>query len=324
MTIPSTAAATEDPAGATVSQRQVARYLALLLAISAVLYLFPFVGERMPGLRDWVCTPFASTLDAAYSVTGPPADIVIFGDSAALYGVDTPAMSRDLGLRTINLPNTQGSLPVTRDQPLAMYLATHRAPRLIVLYFMPWDIDAMDTPDALNPQAYEGEEQVIRNGSARSVLTLLRHRTEDTLVFPMRLYSTHGRVTELLHPNRKRETVMQGFRPYQPGYPAVTGPCPFQMFFGERAKIATGNTLEALVRHYTTPSTRVAVYLAPLPACEGAAEIQARQFPPLGTVPPAILPEEDFANDGRFAHMLSTSAGKSTALLEARVRAWLR
>ena len=96
------------------------------------------------------------------------------------------------------------------------------------------------------------------------------------------------------------------------------------MFFGEHASIATGKTLETLIRRYTTPSTRVAVYLAPLPSCEGAAEIQARQFPALGTVPPAILPEEDFANDGRFAHVLSTSAGKSTALLEARVRAWLR
>ena len=88
----------------------------------------------MPGYERWSGSTWAPTLDYAFQTAGQNADVVIYGDSTALYGVDPLQMEKDLGLKVINLPNTMGSLPVVDDLSLKQYLAQNRPPKMIVFY----------------------------------------------------------------------------------------------------------------------------------------------------------------------------------------------
>jgi hypothetical protein len=91
------------------------RFLAWLLLPLLIVYLGGFVIACMPGYERWSGSKWAPTLEYAFQTEGQNADIVVYGDSTALYGVDPLQMERDLGLKVVNLPNTMGRLPVVDD-----------------------------------------------------------------------------------------------------------------------------------------------------------------------------------------------------------------
>ena len=112
------------------------RYLAILFIIPLAAFIFPYVAERSQFLQDATLSRLGQVLDYSYRATNQNADVVVFGDSAALYNIDPARLSASLGLKVINLPNTRDSLVVAGDETLRRYLRNNRPPRLIVLYFV--------------------------------------------------------------------------------------------------------------------------------------------------------------------------------------------
>jgi hypothetical protein len=133
------------------SPEQLRRYVFWLLAFTATIWLLPFIFVRLPGFLRWSGSNYGSMLEYSFASSNANADVVIFGDSSALFGIDPLQMSAKLGLKTINLPNTMSSLPVTDDMALRQYLAHSAPPRLIVFYFAPWNLNFsnIDDPDKL-------------------------------------------------------------------------------------------------------------------------------------------------------------------------------
>ena len=162
------------------------RYLAYLFIVPVLAVILPFVAERAEPLQGISASRFGRVLDYSYKSSRLDGDVVIFGDSSAMYGIDTVRLSGELGLRVINLPGTMGSLPVTGDLPLRKYLAFNRSPQLIVFYFTPWNLNALQSE---NQYSYEGDEQILRHGTVRDLWHLARTRPQDLIEFPMRFYS---------------------------------------------------------------------------------------------------------------------------------------
>ena len=251
-------------------------------------------------------------LDFAFE-TGPQnADVLIFGDSSAFIGVDPHLVNTQLGLKSLVLPNTIGSLPVTGDLALQRYLAANTPPRLLVLYFSPWNLDYLH---ARNVHLFEGEEMLFRHGSRAEIFDFARQHPVEILAFPLRLYSTFGPrmiLAAMSHQDRERITA-EGLG--HVSGPDLVPPLPDSCVLPPKIA-APGSTasIAELARKYTTPQTEVWVYLAPIPGCHNAGRLLRRSFAALDASVPASLPASDFASDGKFAHVRAAFVPDSSRL----------
>ncbi len=293
-----------------LAERLGLRYLLYFLLIPFLGFVFPFVAERVPPLSHWSVTYGGSILDYAHGLSGVDADVVFFGDSTVMYGVDTPQLSRELGLKIINLPNTYGSLADTGDWVLREYLAHNKPPRLIVFETSPWNLDFHQMP--INPAPYEGDEQVVRHASPGYFVRFALAHPLDMLYFPWRFYVTPVALTSLF--NGRTVRVAQVVQGYTPNLLTRTLPhdCIFPDF--EVAQMATGS-VEELLRQYRSPGTRTIAYLSPIPACQNVDAIAGRQYSGLEIMPPVVVPPEDIADDPTHGHPTAASAPYTTELL---------
>lgn len=289
------------------------RYLLLLLLIPAIFYPFPFLIATSASYEHWSTSQWGPMLEYAYSTQPQNADVVIFGDSTAFIGIDPRILNEKLGVRSLVLPDTVGSIPVTGDLPLRTYLAHNRPPHLLVLYFSAWNLDFAHIAKF---RLFEGEEMLLRHGSRHEIVDFTLHHPTELLVFPFRLYSTFGpkMITAALHHvNREQSTVQAlGHADFTAAFPLLEPSCVIPADY----LTDTGSaSVQALVRRYTTPETRVMVYIAPVPDCTNSAAVTRRVFPALHAASPQALPAPDFAGDAYYAHVLPPFVRASTLQL---------
>ncbi len=277
-------------------------------------YVFPFFAERVAPLDRWSVSHFGQILDHGYGLAGQNADIVVFGDSSAIFGVDTVRLSRQLGLKVINIPGTLGTLPITGDRTLRLYLAGNRPPRLIVFYFTPWNMDFNELKEAAT---YEGEEQMVRHEPLRVLAAQAVHSPEHLFEFPFQFYVVPSRLTSFTDEEQFRPVqVVQGHSAYV-GTAALPGDCVLPESLIHQTST---RSVQQLVHTFTTAQTRTLVYLAPLPDCRGASEVAAAQYAGVDAAPPVILPSTDFADHDRYVHALAPAEDTTTDLLQQAVQ----
>ena len=283
-------------------------YLTAVCGLTLVLWLLPIALLRLPAWERWDQTHFTPLLDSSYTASGIDADIVVFGDSSALYGFDPQAMAATLGLRVLNLPGSIGSLQINRDRGLQTYLAHNKPPTLIVFYLAPWDLDyGHISPSS---ELYEAEEILLRHGSVLEILRFAAAHPRDALLLPLRFYHVH-------HPS----AVLRGMRHPTPPFlaatmghldfnqPAIPPNCTLPAQFLSDA--VTTTSVRTLLTRYNTPHTRAIVYIAPVPACANAASLR-HPYPEISAAPPVVLPPTAFADDGHYAHLQATAVPIAT------------
>jgi hypothetical protein len=289
---------------ATPGRAVLSRYLVLLLLAALALYLLPFALIRVPSFERWGGTYFGTALDYGYTTAGQNADIVLFGDSSAMEGLDPIQLSQQLGLKVIDLPNTAGSLPVTDDMVLQRYLQHNRAPRLIVFYFSPWEMDYHAYP---SPKLFEGEEMLVRHGSAAQLLAFARQYPQMLPQFPFQLYSTapHATVVSYLrHEHRAAQLEnSRGHMLTQAGDRRLPANCVIPTDLVQRTGVASAETLAA---RYRTATTQTLIYAAPVPSCVDAGIVAARTYAGGSIAPPQVMDATLFLDDGLYAHPQST------------------
>ncbi len=295
-----------------IDRRSYLRYLLWAALIPSVLWLlaFPLVCSR--SYERWGETEWGPVLEYPYEAGTPDADVVIWGDSSAFIGVDPRLVNQQLGIRSVVLPSTVGSLPVMGDGPLRNYLAHHKQPTLIVLYFSPWNLDFNHMAPGRH---FEGEEMMMRHGTAREIaLYALRHPFE-IFAFPTRLYSTFGSkmLVEFLHgKSREQETLASlGHAPYAEPYPPLGDLCRIPSAY---LKQYGTQSVEQLRDRYRTPGTQVMVYLAPVPDCTNSGSLGTRSFASLGAAAPVRMPPTDFADDPYYTHIRPSEVPASSAV----------
>jgi hypothetical protein len=289
------------------------KYLMILLSVGIVMYLLPFLMERLTVFQPFSVSDWGNVLDHSYNLAGTDADIVIFGDSSALYGIDTPRLSAELGLRVINLPQSIGSLVIMGDLPLRRYLSQNKTPRIILLYMTPWNRDFNAVPDV---HAYEGTEQLVRHGTASELRHLLRTRPREILSFPLSFYLVGSSSTRLWNPGGIHFTPNDGFLPYRSTIAGpIAGDCaiPPQLL-----NLTSDRTLQQLQNSFRPTGARIVTMLAPIPNCAGAKQIANRLGASL-----MVLPSYDFADDTFLVHPIASHSAETTDRVAAELRKWL-
>ena len=295
------------------SRQRFGWYLFLLLLIPAIFFPLPFWIATLPSYEHWSTSQWTPMLEYAYDVHTPPgqsADVVIFGDSSAFIGIDPKILNRKLGIRSLILPDSIGSIPVTGDGPLRSYLKHNPPPRLLVLYFSPWNLDFAHIPKF---RLFEGEEMLLRHGTAREVAAFTLHHPTEMLQFPFRLYSTFGPKmlhAAIHHVNREQGTAdALGHADYNEARPPLTASCTIPAEYLSQTGTAS---VRELVQRYSTAQTRVVVYIAPVPDCRDSAEATERSYALLNAAPPRALPAKDFVGDVDYAHMQPAAVPAAT------------
>lgn len=300
------------PIGTWKATRPFARFLLWLFAIPAVLYVTAIPLVRMPSYERWGPSHWGPILDFAWNTSGLDADVVVFGDSSAFLGIDPRLVDEQLHLKTVVLPNTVGSLPVTGDQALESYLAHNTKPRLIVLYFTAWDLNYESSADT---RLYEGEEMLLRHDTPAQIARFALKHPWELPAFPLRNYSTVGpKIAEtLLHgDDREAETsAALGHVDDREDYPPASPDCRLPTRYLNAGKT---DSVRALAQKYRGDGYAVAVYLAPLPACSNAVHFANRTYAGLALAPAASLPAGSFKQDGFYAHVIPESVPTASRL----------
>ncbi len=302
-------------------QKGFAGYLWRVLLIPALLYPLAFFIVLLPSYERWSTSQYGPMLEYPFD-SRADADVVIFGDSSAFLGIDPRIVDAQLGIRSVVLPDTVGSLPVTGDAPLRSYLAHNRAPKLIVLYFSPWNLDFEHMAPA---RLFEGEEMLLRHMRFREIAAFAARHPTELLEFPFRLFSTFGpKIVRAAwhHVNREANTTeARGHADFAERLPPLDDGCMLpQAFLAQRED----GSVRELADRYRTAETSVLVYLAPLPQCRNSAPLRGQSFADLQAAPPALLPARCFAGDRYYAHILPPFAAQSSLLLAKVLQQHLR
>jgi hypothetical protein len=304
-----------------VERRRQLRYLAILLLIPLVFYPLPFFLATSANYEHWATSTWTPMLEYAFTAH-VNADVVIFGDSSAFIGIDPRLIDASLGVKSVVLPDSVGSIPVTGDLPLKSYLAHNRPPKLLVLYFSPWD---MDFSQIARFRQFEGQEMLLRHGSWRAILSFAVHQPTELLAFPFRLYSTFGpkMIKAILHHvDRERDVERAlGHAEYKEGFAPLKPDCQIPEEYLQKTGVGS---VQELKKRYSTPETQVLVYVAPIPACGNSDVETGRSFAEVGAGPPRTLPVAMFAGDPYYAHVLPEYVSDSTAQFVEALRGRLK
>ena len=240
-----------------------------LLAIPACIWLGASDFFLRHGASVWV-----QSNDAIFNMHDRDCDVLIFGDSTAMTGIDPEVVERNTGLKTCNIAVTNSVLAVTRNLTLNHYLANNTRPRILLVQL---------SPDGFQPESSswngtiypEGMVELLRHGSPEEARRVLFSHPRQAVAFAgyaagFTVYDAFKdllfRVTQL--PSQEDTvTIQNGF--FTPPAPPSKGCEPGATFSNPGAG---GDFPRRLVSEYETQyaghSGVVLVNVAPIPACD--------------------------------------------------------
>ena len=240
-----------------------------LLAIPACIRLGASDFFQRHGASIWV-----QSNDQVFDIRDRECDVLIYGDSTAMTGINPEVVQRNTGFRTCNIAVTNSVLAVTGNLTLDRYLEHNPKPRVLLMQL---------SPDGFQPESYsweqtvyaEGLVELLRHGTpAESRHVLLRHPQESfafagyaagftayAVLKDVIFHTTHMR------PEEDTVTIRNGF--FTPPAPPSTGCEPGAVFSNPTA---SGNFPQSLVgdfqKEYASRSSVVLVNVAPIPSCD--------------------------------------------------------
>jgi hypothetical protein len=250
------------------------RYCVLLLAIPVLAIL----GCIRLGYSDFFLRQGASVWvqsnDAVFDMHDRDCDVLIFGDSTAMTGIDPERVERDTGFKTCNIAVTNAVLAVTHNLTLDHFLANNPKPRVLLIQL---------SPDGFQPQSSkwtttvypEGMLELLRHGTpAQNRRILLRH-PQEAIAFAGYAagFSVYAAVKTFwyhltsVRPDEDSVTIHNGF--FTPPSPARKSCEPAVPLSNARAG---GEFARRVVDEYQSKyagaSRVVLVNVAPIPSCD--------------------------------------------------------
>ena len=148
-----------------------------LLAIPACIRLGSSDFFLRHGASVWV-----QSNDAVFTMRHRDCDVLIFGDSTAMTGIDPDVVERNTGFKTCNISVTNAVLAVTHNLTLNRYLANNGRPRVLLIQL---------SPDGFQPESNiwnqtvypEGLLELLRHGSPAESRRVLLHHPQQAIAF---------------------------------------------------------------------------------------------------------------------------------------------
>jgi hypothetical protein len=286
---------------------QLSRYLLILVIPTLIFMLIAIPWTRYvrtaPG--KWMMP----AMDFRYSLKNMDADIVIFGDSTALVALDPAVMQPELHLSVVNLSSLGSIFNVQLDDMLEHYLRYNKPPKLIVVGLSPWNL----RQEPVTPEnSFEGTVMLVRHGTWPEILHFVAAHPIVALHFEFQVLQSLFTSFRHQDPNLHQELVEhRGFAPIDP--PALEYPCKIQKPYTDPA-IPDGLAFH-FYKKFSSPQTKVLVYMAPVPDCEGSEQFLSPHPHTAWLVPSAVVPAAHMCADGMH---LEASAAASNSRIAAR------
>ena len=265
-------ALTEPHSEPTNSSRRLHIYSAVLLLVPFVYMAVCFVLMRSDYILRHTQNAYIANMGYGLKLNNANCEILVYGDSTALVGVDPGVLRRATGLSACNIADYAGMLRLNGTMVLDRYLAHNARPKYLVMVLAPDDL----APTWRHDGNYEAVLMRVREKPDASFLyTLLRHG-EDILS----AIGVTGRfaVTDMLHRSLAKSVYRErddtGGRFPDPLPRSVA--CPPDLYPSPPDR----EWVNGLRTRYGVDGTRVIVDVVPVPPCEPNLAIYQREFPP--------------------------------------------
>ena len=250
------------------------RYCVLLLVIPVLAVL----GCIRLGYSEFFLRHGASiwvqSNDAVFDMRDRDCDVLIFGDSTAMTGIDPERVERNTGFKTCNIAVTNSVLAVTHNLTLDHFLANNPKPRVLLIQL---------SPDGFQPQSStwtttvypEGMLELLRHGSPGQSRRILLHHPQEAVAFAgyaagFSLYAavkTFWYHLSSIRPDEDSVTIHNGFfTPPSPARKSCEPAVPLSNP-GAGGKSAR-QVVDEYQRKYADASRVVLVNVAPIPSCD--------------------------------------------------------
>lgn len=250
-------------------------------------------------------------------------DVLVYGDSTAMTGIDPAVVERETGFRTCNIAVTNAVLAVTGNLTLDRYLQQNEKPKILIVQLSPDDFQQENRVWAHTIYA-EGLLELLRHGSPRESRQVLLTHPHEAVSFAGYAagFSAYYAIKDVwfrtthLRPEEDTIQVPQGSTFFTPPAPARTY-CDTVAKLNDRSGGRFSRTLaEEFHERYATAATQVLVDVAPIPSCD---ENLAAYRSELGGVTSNRLQDLpiNLFNDGR--HYTAQGAWRVSELVSQQV-----
>jgi hypothetical protein len=212
--------------------------------------------------------------DAVFDMHDRDCDVLVFGDSTAMTGINPEVIERGTGFKTCNISVTNAVLAVTHNLTLNRYLAANAKPRVLLVQL---------SPDGFQPESNiwnqtvypEGLLELLRHGSPQESRRVLLTHPQQAIAFAgyaagFSLYSVIKGIwfdISNMRPEEDTVTVRNGF--FTPPSPPSTSCEPGATFSNPKAGGGYPRTVVGEYQSdYATRSGIVLVNVAPIPSCD--------------------------------------------------------
>ncbi|WP_213806987.1 hypothetical protein [Granulicella sp. dw_53] len=148
-----------------------------LLAIPAFIALGRSDFFMHHGASVWV-----RSNDSIFQMTNRNCDVLIFGDSTAMTGINPEVVESNTGLKTCNIAVTNAVLAVTDNLTLNHYLAHNAKPKVLLVQFSP-DGFQRESKTWHRTIYAEGLLELLRHGTPQQAHRILLTHPQESIAF---------------------------------------------------------------------------------------------------------------------------------------------
>ena len=238
-----------------------------LLAIPAFIGLGKSDFFLHHGASAWV-----KANDDIFNLQGRNCDVLVYGDSTAMTGINPAVVSQETGFKTCNIAVTNAVLAVTGNLTLDHYLQQNEKPKMLIVQLSPDDFQQENR--AWRHTIYaEGLLELLRHGSPEDSRHVLFTHPHEAVSFAGYAagFSAYYAIKDMwfrathLRPEEDQIQVRNGF---------FTPPSPARTYCDPAAALHDGSrefprsVADDYINGYSDRSAVVLVDVAPIPSCD--------------------------------------------------------
>ena len=247
--------------------------LVLLLLPLMAIPAFVALGRSDYFLRHGASV-WVQSNDAVFDMHNRECDVLVFGDSTAMTGIDPDVVELKTGFKTCNIAVTGAVLAVTKNLTLDHFLANNAKPKVLLLQLSP-DQFQKENYDALKKTIYpEGLLELLRHSSPEDARRMLLTHPPEAVTFAGYAagYSAYYAIKDVwfrtthIRPEEDQVQVRNGFfTPLAPARQYCEASAPISDPSGGAYSRQLVSNFQS---HYTEQSGVVLVNVAPIPSCD--------------------------------------------------------
>jgi len=261
-----------------------------LIPLAFLLVAIPIV--RSASFPAESADPFLLHPDYPFSLKGVNCEVVIFGDSTAVTGVDPTIVERSTGLKSCNIAQSQSILALIGTAALDTYLKNNAPPKYVVMQFAPETL-ARDRQDFFWA---EGFTLLLRTRSIAAALPVMALHPVESYRFA--LWALKAKVAALRGAPPPDFSVTEETFRSRGGLLILPKPPQTRCTNSHPFLPPTRSWVQMLRDKYAVNGTTVLIDVAPIPTCAPNAAaiaqgIRAVSDSPLAQYPIALFCDLD-------------------------------